>query len=252
MLGIAAPKLSKASQASPNSHQASAIKVTDVNGTCGKPQGSKAVEDDKVDTQNYQYTSGWELDSLNNDKTPIQVDAVQLNEARLVCREAMTNITEEVRSVITRVTDDANPAGCNTRRGASTCVCLVRCRHKEHKNEATRLSMARTFALPAADVEGARVVWRLKRITKVQAHLASKEAYYELLGDDRNPARKYEDFCTLDIVPKRNNGSNIEPGLLLRRLSIQTYYHHTLDWSSFAKSADHAIGAIGFSIWNSQ
>lgn len=38
----------------------------------------------------------WGLDSVNLNREPIPVDPIALNEARLLCREAMTLITEEV------------------------------------------------------------------------------------------------------------------------------------------------------------
>jgi hypothetical protein len=42
----------------------------------------------------------WNLDKLNKNKTPISLDVVELNEARLICREAMTLITEEAYSLV--------------------------------------------------------------------------------------------------------------------------------------------------------
>jgi hypothetical protein len=42
----------------------------------------------------------WNLDKLNKNKDPISLDPVELNEARLLCREAMTLITEEAYSLV--------------------------------------------------------------------------------------------------------------------------------------------------------
>lgn len=43
---------------------------------------------------------GWALDVLNNERTPITLDPLALNEARLACREAMTLITEEAARLV--------------------------------------------------------------------------------------------------------------------------------------------------------
>jgi hypothetical protein len=40
------------------------------------------------------------LDQLNRTRDPISLDPVELNEARLLCREAMTLITEEAYSIV--------------------------------------------------------------------------------------------------------------------------------------------------------
>ena len=42
----------------------------------------------------------WNLDALNKNRNPISLDVVELNEARLICREAMTLITEEAHSLV--------------------------------------------------------------------------------------------------------------------------------------------------------
>ena len=55
---------------------------------------------DTFPIQDQSIKEEWPVDKLNKNKDPISLDVADLNEARLICREAMTLITEEAYSLV--------------------------------------------------------------------------------------------------------------------------------------------------------
>ncbi|KAL0256497.1 hypothetical protein SLS55_008892 [Diplodia seriata] len=203
---------------------------------------------------------GRSLRELNATRDPIPVDPVALNEARLLCRQAMTLITEEAARLVSHPELAYADFSLKTQRTK-----LKRPNYAYPEVLAARLPVPlRNDALPTAFPSSAAA-----RLT--QAFARGDELHCILVGDEPNPHRTIKPFTSLAMAPSAAaTGTPVIDGVVsstaavshnddytdedappqLVRLSLHSYHHHALSLSSFSKASSHAIGAIGFRFAN--
>ncbi|KAK0665024.1 hypothetical protein DIS24_g318 [Lasiodiplodia hormozganensis] len=195
---------------------------------------------------------GRSLKELNMARDPIPVDPVALNEARLLCRQAMTLITEEAARLVSHPDLAYADFSIKTQRTK-----LKRPNYAYPEVLAARLPVPlRNDALPTAFPSSAAA-----RLT--QAFARGDELHCILVGDEPNPNRTIKPFTSLAMAPSSAAAATPIDGVIastapenatadddalpqLARLSLHSYHHHALSLSSFSKGSSHAIGAIGF------
>lgn len=208
-------------------------------------------------------------------RDPIPVDPVALNEARLLCRQAMTLITEEVSTlkqhsrglVLNCLSQAARLVSHPDLAYADFSIKTQRTKLKRPNYAypevlAARLPVPlRNDALPTAFPSSAAA-----RLT--QAFARGDELHCILVGDEPNPNRTIKPFTSLAMAPNSAAAAPVIDGVVastapentaadddalpqLARLSLHSYHHHALSLSSFSKGSSHAIGAIGFRFTNS-
>ena len=172
----------------------------------------------------------WELEKANHNRDPIQLDPVQLNEARLICREAMTLISEEAA----RLVDHPDLAYAQF-------------------DPVTRKTKMKRPNYPYPDVLKARLPVFVRNDAEdnsgsrdaaaiaVQTFSHSNDLFSHIVGDLPNPHRFYKPFVSLSL--NEANGAR-DRGLC--GLSLHAYHHHALAPGNFSKDSNNAIGAIGF------
>ncbi|KKY19401.1 hypothetical protein UCDDS831_g05370 [Diplodia seriata] len=203
---------------------------------------------------------GRSLRELNATRDPIPVDPVALNEARLLCRQAMTLITEEAARLVSHPELAYADFSLKTQRTK-----LKRPNYAYPEVLAARLPVPlRNDALPTAFPSSAAA-----RLT--QAFARGDELHCILVGDEPNQHRTIKPFTSLAMAPSAAaTGTPVIDGVVsstaavshnddytdddappqLARLSLHSYHHHALSLSSFSKASSHAIGAIGFRFAN--
>ncbi|KAF2089392.1 hypothetical protein K490DRAFT_55003 [Saccharata proteae CBS 121410] len=203
---------------------------------------------------------GFSLDTLNSFTAPIPLDPCALNEARLLCREAMTLITEEAARLVDHphlAYADFDPLTRRTR--------MKRPNYAYPEVLAERLPVrldndaaSATQAIAAASSNGSSV--DAAAILTQSFAPAPGALYCHLIGDAPDPDRRYKPFTSLALTePRRGAGqtdsrAGASTGALsstssnsLTRLSIHGYTHHAYQLSSFSSASAHAIGGLGFS-----
>jgi hypothetical protein len=175
----------------------------------------------------------WDVHQLNDLKKPIALDAFELNEARLICREAMTLITEEAYSLVYH--PDLAYAQYDK---WSTTTKMKRPIYMYPEVLKARLPVF--VRNDAATDRRSRdpVIMKLKQYD-------NNDLWANLVGDDLNPQRWFTDFVSLE----RNENTQYDNPLI--SLSIHAYAHsaryHLSPW--WAES-DRCIGGFGFRFEN--
>ncbi|KIW07298.1 uncharacterized protein PV09_02148 [Verruconis gallopava] len=172
----------------------------------------------------------WDLDALNKRRDPISLDPVELNEARLLCREAMTLITEEAYSLVYH--PDLAYAEYN-RESKKT-----RMKRPIYMYPEVLKARLPTFVRnDAATAHRSRdpVILKLKQFD-------DNDLWANLLGDDLNPKWNYKHFVSLE----RNESNGWDNPII--SLSIHAYAHSARfrvleQWYSDAQGC---IGGFGF------
>ncbi|GME47700.1 hypothetical protein BKCO1_100066 [Neofusicoccum parvum] len=189
---------------------------------------------------------GRSLKELNTSREPVPVDPVALNEARLLCRQAMTLITEEAARLVSHPDLAYADFSSLTQRTK-----LKRPNYAYPEVLAARLPVPlRNDALPTAFPASAAA-----RLT--QAFARGDDLACVLVGDEPHPHRSYKAFTSLAMALNPSGeaakegaasaaaAADDEPPVLAR-LSLHSYHHHVLSLSGFSKASAHAIGGIGF------
>ena len=172
----------------------------------------------------------WDLQKANANCDPIPLDPVALNEARLLCREAMTLITEEAAHLV-----DHPMLAYAEFDGITGRTKMKRPNYAYPEVLKERLPIY--VRNDAADDSYARDAAAIM----VQTYSRSNDLFSHIVGDLANPHRKFKPFVSLDI-----NESHGAHDRALCRLSLHAYHHHRLAPGHFSRDADNAIGAIGF------
>ncbi|KAF2092680.1 hypothetical protein NA57DRAFT_82045 [Rhizodiscina lignyota] len=171
---------------------------------------------------------GWALDVLNNERTPITLDSLDLNEARLACREAMTLITEEASRLVNHpelayADYDSKTKQTRMKRPIYPYPEILRNRLPTFiRNDVAEDAFAHDAAAA---------------LTKTYAH--NNDLFCHIVGDAPNPDRKYRPFTSLELSEKHDNNH-------VTAISIHGHHHHHLSPSRFSKTAQDAIGVLGF------
>jgi hypothetical protein len=175
----------------------------------------------------------WNLDDLNRDRTPISLDPVDLNEARLLCREAMTLITEEAYSLV------CHPDLAYADYDKKTKMTKMR-RPIYMYPEVLKARLPTFIRNDAATDRRSRdpVILKLKQYD-------NNDLWANLVGDNLNPQRTYMPFVSLE----RNESTEYDNALI--GLSIHAYSHNKrYHFSQWWAESDRAIGGIGFRFEN--
>ncbi|KAF2116088.1 hypothetical protein BDV96DRAFT_598853 [Lophiotrema nucula] len=187
---------------------------------------------------------GWNLTENNLRRDSIPPEPLALNEARLLCREAMTLITEEA----SRLVDHPHLAYAEF----------------DEKTKSTRMKRP-NYAYPEVLKERLPIPIHNDIISDLSTDGAylktiaysgiTDSVWFEpdMVGDPKASdsdlrakfGGKYEDFSTLEFTePRGNRGLNPLRRLALHRYRVRSW--NTLLGKSALKQADGAIGAIGF------
>ncbi|KAF2659983.1 hypothetical protein K491DRAFT_712271 [Lophiostoma macrostomum CBS 122681] len=183
---------------------------------------------------------GWNLLEKNMCRDPISPEPVALNEARLLCREAMTLITEEA----SRLVDHPHLAYAEFNDlTKSTQMKRPNYTYPEVLKERLPIPVHNDI-LSDLSTDGAYL--------KTAAYVHEDNIWFEpdMVGDPKSTTSdlrrkfdgfsEYKDFSTLELTEPRGN-QELNP---LRRITLHRYYHAAWKvWGS--KAADNAIGAIG-------
>ncbi|KAF2754729.1 hypothetical protein EJ05DRAFT_131526 [Pseudovirgaria hyperparasitica] len=178
----------------------------------------------------------WDLYAINHDRSPIPVDPLALNEAKLLCREAMTLIVQEAA----RLVDHPHLAYAefNVMTGKTQMK-----RPDFAYPEVLRMRLPVPNANDASDDSMTQDAAAIK----TQAFSRDNDLYTHLVGDPPLARRTYKAFTSLDLNETPRGRVQAQKGEnTLRKICLHSYHHHSLAWSSFDADADGAIGAIGF------
>jgi len=176
----------------------------------------------------------WSLDVLNANRTPISLDLADLNEARLLCREALTLITEEAASLVTHPT-----------------LAYAEYNEKTKQTKMKRPNYMWPEVLKARlpifvrNDAAADCTFRDAAMIKLRSFIVDENLYAHIVGDAPSQLRTYKTFVSLE----RNETSDFENPLV--GLSIHAYSHTARYYfSKFSSDSHMAIGAIGFCFEN--
>ncbi|KAJ4295300.1 hypothetical protein N0V90_007311 [Kalmusia sp. IMI 367209] len=187
---------------------------------------------------------GWNLLETNARQDPIPPEPVALNEARLLCREAMTLITEEASRLVDHphlayAQYDAKTKSTRMKRPnyAYPEVLKERLPIPIHNSVVSDLSTDGAYLKTAAFVREDNMWFESDMVGDIKAK-----------GDDFHQkygmGAKYEDFSTLELTePRGAKGANPLRRIALHRYSLSSFK----SWISTTglKQAENAIGAIG-------
>ncbi|KAF2437023.1 hypothetical protein EJ08DRAFT_691327 [Tothia fuscella] len=171
----------------------------------------------------------FDINDNNAIRDPIRLDPVELNEAKVLCREALTLITEEAARLVNH--PELAYAQFDERTGKTKMK-----RPIYAYPEVLKARLPIFIRNDASDdtYSGDAAVQKVKTYTK------NDDLFSHLVGDVANPYRKYTAFVSLDF----NEGTG--PGNTLCGISLHTYHHHSMSRSRFSMDAAGAIGGIGF------
>ncbi|OCL07562.1 hypothetical protein AOQ84DRAFT_377569 [Glonium stellatum] len=181
----------------------------------------------------------WDLEKINNCRDPIPPEPVELNEARLLCREAMTLITEEA----SRLVDHPHLAYAEYLGKTKTT-------RMKRPNYAYPEALKARLPVPVHDDAGVDLSNDTAYL-KTQAHANDNDLWFrhDMVGDAKDPelsqnlGSKYTPFSTLDWSEPLGTGVK-NP---LRRIVFHRYKHHSYPWTNdFFKKSDDAVGALSF------
>ncbi|GIJ84832.1 hypothetical protein Asppvi_003683 [Aspergillus pseudoviridinutans] len=181
------------------------------------PQDSNIAED-------------WNLALNNARRDPIPLDPVALNEARLLCREAMTLITEEATHLVDH--PDQAYAQYNPETGETKMK-----RPVYAYPEVLEARLPRYIGNDA--VEESR---HDEAAVKLQTYNREGNLWGREVGDELSPYRKYKSFVSLEF-----GNPAFGQGKELCCLSLHAArYHAKLLGDHFTRDSENAVGAIGF------
>ncbi|OCK84939.1 hypothetical protein K432DRAFT_413635 [Lepidopterella palustris CBS 459.81] len=181
----------------------------------------------------------WDINENNSIRDPIPPDPVQLNEARLLCREAMTLITEEASRLIdhphlayAQYIDKTGKTRMKRPNYAYPEVLKSRLPIPIHNDVLTDLS-----------TDGAYLK------TSSYAHDETYWFEHDMVGDAPDPqishrygpGAKYVDFCSLEFSEMKTGGNP------LRRIALHRCSPHSVPFMTkpAVTASQGAIGAIG-------
>ena len=164
----------------------------------------------------------------NSTRDPIPVEATALNEARLLCREAMTLITEEAARLVN------HPELAYAHFEESTKLTkMKRPNYAYPENLRARLPVFIHNDAKDDYFSDDQVV------KKLLYYKRDREIFAHVIGPSPNPHRSQVSFTSLDYNEEKSDDNPIV-GLSLHA------YHHAMIHSRFSKNAENAIGGIGF------
>lgn len=187
---------------------------------------------------------GWNLLENNARQDPIPPEPLALNEARLLCREAMTLITEEASRLVdhphlayAQYDPKTNSTRMKRPNYAYPEVLKERLPVPIHNSIVSDLSNDGAYLKTAAYVREDNIWFEPDMVGDPKASDDDFRQRYGFGG-------RYEDFSTLELTePRGSKGANP-----LRRLALHRYSLSSLkSWMSTPalKQAENAIGAIG-------
>ena len=187
---------------------------------------------------------GWNLLENNARQDPIPPEPLALNEARLLCREAMTLITEEASRLVDHphlAYAEYNHKTKSTRMKrpnyAYPEVLKERLPIPIHNPIVSDLSSDGAYLRTAAYVHDDNIWFEPDMVGDPKASDADFRTRYGFGG-------RYEDFSTLELTePRGTKGANPLRRIALHRYSLSSFK----SWLSTdaLKQAEHAVGAIG-------
>jgi hypothetical protein len=208
---------------------------------------------------------GWNLMENNARQDPIPPEPVALNEAKLLCREAMTLITEEV-SLCLHCPSTRDIATPTHTLQASRLVDHPHLAYAEYHHKTKLTSMKRpNYAYPEVLKERLPIPIHNDILSdlstdgaylKTAAYARTADLWFEpdMVGDQKATSTeltrkfgvggKYEDFSTLELTePRGSTGANPLRRIALHRYSLSSFK----SWLSTTglKQAENGIGAIG-------
>jgi hypothetical protein len=164
----------------------------------------------------------------NSTRDPIPLEATALNEARLLCREAMTLITEEAARLVN------HPELAYAHYEESTKLTkMKRPNYAYPENLKVRLPIFIHNDAKDDYFSDDQVV------KKLLYYKRDREIFAHVIGPSPNPHRSQVSFTSLDYNEEKSDDNPIV-GLSLHA------YHHAMIHSRFSKNAENAIGGIGF------
>lgn len=170
----------------------------------------------------------FDLTFNNSTRDPIPVEATALNEARLLCREAMTLITEEAARLVN------HPELAYAHFDESTQQTrMKRPNYAYPENLKDRLPVFIHNDAKDDYFSNDQVV------KKLLYYKRDRELFARLIGPSPNPHRSQVSFTSLDMNEEKSDDNPIVA------LSLHAY-HHSVIHSRFSKVAENAIGGIGF------
>lgn len=177
--------------------------------------------------------AGWELAKVDDAKGPLPVDVATMKKADLLCRAAMTLITEEAARLVNHPHlayaefDDVN----------------LRIRINKPNYPVPELLEQRLPVFSGNDATDETLSDDAAVILTMQ-HAHGDDLYFHLIGDVPHPHRKYKTFSTLEVSDPRRLTTG--PVNRVKRISIHAYRRHGWNWSRYGKASDSGIGALGF------
>jgi hypothetical protein len=191
------------------------------------------VDRDLVRAETFQIddpyiTPAFDLKENNSTTDPIPVEAFALNEARLLCREAMTLITEEAARLVNH--PELAYAHFDESSGKTK---MKRPNYAYPENLKARLPVFIHNDAKDDYFSNDQVV------KKLLYYKRDREIFAHVIGPSPNPHRSQVSFTSLDYNEQKSDDNPIT-GLSLHS------YHHAIMYSRFSKNAENAIGGIGF------
>lgn len=170
----------------------------------------------------------FDLTVNNSTRDPIPVEATALNEARLLCREAMTLITEEAARLVNHPELAYAHFDESTKRTK-----MKRPNYAYPENLKARLPVFIHNDAKDDYFSNDQVV------KKLMYYKRDRDLFARVIGPSPNPHRSQVPFTSLDMNEEKSDDNPIV-GLSLHS------YHHSVLHSKFSRSAENAIGGIGF------
>lgn len=189
---------------------------------------------DTFPVNNPNIKAEWSLDALNANRTPIPLDPVELNEARLLCREALTLITEEAASLTT------NPALAYAEYNEKTKQTKMK-----RPNYVYPEVLKARLPIYIRNDAAADSTFRDAAMIKLRSFVVDENLYAHVVGDAPSQLRTYKPFVSLE----HNENNDFENPLVA--ISLHAYAHTARYYfSKFSADSHMAIGGIGFCFAN--
>jgi hypothetical protein len=186
------------------------------------------IDDDMIE-------SGWDLKDSNHDQTPIPVEAFALNEAKLLCREAMTLITQEAA----RLVDHPHLAYAEFHKTTGkTQMTRPNYAYPEVLKERLPI-MIGNDALDDSEVSDPAAVL-------TREFVKENDLYFHIIGDAQNSRTKYISFSSLSLNESPHHRPKPGEENFITGICFHSFRHHSVVWSTFDRESHNAIGAIGF------
>ena len=172
----------------------------------------------------------WNLREINKARHTVSTDVADLKKADLVCRAALTLITEEAA----RLVDHPDLAY------AEFDDSLHRIRINRPNYPMPEL-LDRRLPMYVGNDAAEDVMGQDKAIMMTMKYAHANDLYFHIVGDLPNANRSYMHFTSLEHSEKRGVSKR------MTGLSLHSYNHSAWKFSSFSRGSHAAIGALGFS-----